>query len=175
MDAMECIKGRTSVRRFKNEEIPDLLLDEILEAAIAAPSAGNCQDWEFIVVKKPENKRKLAEASLGQQMIEQAPVVVVVCSNLKKISRYGGRGEVLYTIQDSAAATQNLMLAAWAKGIGSCWVGAFNEGEVKEILVLPEHVRPMAVVPLGIQRRSLKSRKGGTSRTSFMRNTSERF
>jgi nitroreductase len=149
MDAMDCIKGRASVRRFKQDGIPDIVLDEVLEAAIAAPSAGNCQDWEFVVVRKPENRKRLASACMGQKMIEQAPVVVVVCSNTKKISRYGERGETLYTIQDAATATQNLMLAAWSKDIGSCWVGAFDEAEVSQLLVLPGHVRPMAVVPLG--------------------------
>ena len=102
-----------------------------------------------MVVREPENKKKLAEAALGQSMIEEAPVVVVVCSNLKKISRYGSRGESLYSIQNTAAATQNLILAAWSKGIGSCWIGAFDEGKVRQTLVLPEHVRPLAIVPLG--------------------------
>ncbi len=149
MDAMECIRGRASVRGFRGDDITELLMDEILEAAVAAPSAKNCQDWEFIVVKNPENRQRLAGAALGQDMIEEAPVVVVVCSNLKKSSRCGTRGETLYSIQDTAAATQNLMLAAWDKGIGSCWVGAFDEGRVRQVLVLPEHVRPLAIVPLG--------------------------
>jgi nitroreductase len=149
MDAMSCIKGRASVRSFRRDDIADVVMDEILEAAIAAPSARNCQDWEFVVVKEQQNKERLAEASGGQGMIREAPVVVVVCSNLKKISRCGARGESLYSIQDTAAATQNLMLAAWDKGIGSCWVGAFDEGKVRQILVLPEHVRPVAVIPLG--------------------------
>lgn len=149
METLECMKGRASVRRFRKDDVPEDVLDEILEAAIAAPSAGNCQDWEFIVVREPENRKRVSEASMGQGMIEQAPVVVVVCSNLKKIGRYGTRGEVLYSIQDSAAAAQNLLLAAWDRGIGSCWVGAFDEGELKQVLVLPEHVRPMAVIPMG--------------------------
>jgi nitroreductase len=149
MDVMKCIKERASVRGFRSDIIADVVLDDILEAAVAAPSAGNCQDWEFVVVKEKQNRQRLAEASLGQDMIGEAPVVVVVCSNLKKISRYGSRGESLYSIQDAAAATQNLMLAAWSNGIGSCWVGAFDEGKVRQALVLPGHVRPLAIVPLG--------------------------
>jgi nitroreductase len=124
-------------------------LNEILEAAIAAPSSGNCQDWEFIVVKERQNKERLSAAARGERMIVEAPVVVVVCTNLNKLGRYGARGETLYSIQNTAAATQNLMLAAWEKGIGSCWVGAFDEDEVKQILVIPERVRPLAVIPLG--------------------------
>jgi nitroreductase len=149
VDAIECIKGRVSVRRFRKDPVQDMVLDEILESAIAAPSAGNLQDWELIVVRKPENKKRLAEAAMGQQMIEQAPVVVVVCTNLNKIGRYGERGTHLYSIQDAAAATQNILLAAWDKGIGSCWIGAFDEARVKGVLVIPEHVRPLAIVPLG--------------------------
>ncbi len=149
MKAIDCIKGRASVRRFRKGSIPDAVLDEILDAAAAAPSAGNCQDWDFVVVKKPENRSRLAKAAMGQEMIGDAPAVVVVCSNLSKIERYGTRGQALYTIQDSAAAAQNLMLAAWDNGIGSCWVGAFDEAEVSQLLALPGHVRPMAIIPLG--------------------------
>lgn len=149
MDAISCIKGRASVRKFRKDPVQDMVLDDILEAAVAAPSAGNCQDWEFIAVREQQNKKRLVGAALGQGMIEEAPVVVVVCSNIRKISRYGSMGESLYSIQDAAAATQNLMLAAWDRGIGSCWIGAFDEGKVRQALVLPEHVKPLAIVPLG--------------------------
>jgi len=149
MEAMDCILGRTCVRRFRGDGIADMVLDGILEAAVASPSAGNCQDWDFVVVRGRENRERLAEAAMGQRMIAEAPVVIVVCSNLKKIGRYGVRGESLYSIQDSAAAAENIMLAAWDKGIGSCWIGAFDEGKVSQLLVLPEHVRPVAIIPLG--------------------------
>jgi nitroreductase len=149
MEAMECIRGRASVRSFRKDPIPDGVLEDILEAAIAAPSSGNLQNWEFVSVSKPDGKSRLAEAAMGQDMIEQAPLSVVVCSNLKKVGRYGARGETLYSIQNTAAATQNLMLAAWSMGIGSCWIGAFDEGGVREVLALPEHVRPLTIVPLG--------------------------
>jgi nitroreductase len=149
MDAMDCIMGRASVRRFKSDDIPEPVLDQLLEAAAAAPSSGNLQDWEFVVVKNQNTRMNLSEASLGQRQVAKAPVVVVICSNLKKIKRYGSRGESLYTIQNTAVAAQNLMLAAWANSIGSCWVGAFDERKVKDLLVLPEHVRPVAIIPMG--------------------------
>ena len=150
MDAMECIKTRVSVRSYRPDQISEEVIREILEAATAAPSSGNVQDWEFIVVRNPEGKRRLSEAAYGQDFINEAPVVVVVCSDLKKISgAYGIRGESLYSIQNTAAAIQNLMLAAWSKGIGSCWVGAFNEERVRGILVLPSYVRPLAIITLG--------------------------
>jgi nitroreductase len=149
MDVMDCIKSRRSVRRFKPDEISDSQLNIILDAAIHAPSAGNAQDWDFVVVKKQESRRRLMQACAGQSMVGQAPVVIVVCANLKKIARYGSRGEGLYSIQDTALASQNLILAAWSLGIGSCWIGRFDEGEVRQLLVLPEFVRPVAIIPLG--------------------------
>ena len=141
---MDCIKSRPSVREFREEPISDSVMDELLRAAVSAPSAKNSQDWEFIVVREPEVKKGLSR----QFMTGKAPVVVVVCSNGKR-NMCGSKGESLFSIQDTAAATQNLMLAAWAKGIGSCWIGAFDEDEVRELLELPEHVRPLAVIPLG--------------------------
>ncbi|MBN2330212.1 MAG: nitroreductase family protein [Candidatus Aenigmarchaeota archaeon] len=150
MNTIECIKSRASVRSYKPDEIPDAVLDEVLDAAIHAPSAGNVQDWEFVVVRKQETKARLAEAAYAQGFIAQAPVIVVVCSNLRTISAaYGERGKGLYSIQDTSAASQNLMLAACEKGIGTCWVGSFNDEKVREILVLPTHVRPMALIPMG--------------------------
>ncbi|MEM5794455.1 MAG: nitroreductase family protein [Candidatus Aenigmatarchaeota archaeon] len=150
MNVFEAIFGRRSVRSFKKEEIDDRLIGLMLYCATQAPSAGNTQDWVFIVVKNEEIKRKLAKAALDQDFIIEAPVVVVVCSDLKKISlRYEERGERLYSIQDVAAATQNMLLAAYALGLSSCWVGAFDEEEVKFILELPEHIRPLAIIPVG--------------------------
>ncbi len=150
MNTIECIKSRASVRSFKPDPVPDNVLEEIMDAAIQAPSAGNVQDWEFVIVSNQETKGRLAEAAYAQGFISQAPVVIVVCSNLKTVSSaYGERGKGMYSIQDTATATQNMMLAAWEKGVGSCWVGSFNDEKVREILVLPKHVRPMAIVPIG--------------------------
>jgi len=150
METLDCIKTRASVRGFRRDRIPDDVLEEILGAAIQAPSAGNVQDWEFVVVTKQETKQRLAESAWGQGFIAEAPVVIVVCSNLRAISStYGERGKNLYSIQNAAAATQNLMLAAWDKKIGSCWVGSFNEEKVREALVLPSMIRPLAIIPLG--------------------------
>jgi len=150
MNTIECIKSRASVRSYKPDDIPDDVLDGVLDAAIHAPSAGNVQDWEFVVVRKQDTKSRLAEAAYAQGFIAQAPVIIVVCSNLRTISSaYGERGKSLYSIQDTSAASQNLMLAACDKGIGTCWVGSFNDEKVREILVLPTHVRPMALMPMG--------------------------
>ncbi len=149
MEAMKCIMERASVREFRPDPVQDMLVDEILQAGIAAPSAGNCQDWDFIVVRRPESRKRLAEAAMGQTMLEKAPLVIVVCANMRKAGRYGERGRNLYSLQDSAAACQNIMLAAWDRGLGSCWVGGFDEGAVREALAIPEHVRPVAMIPIG--------------------------
>lgn len=150
METLDCIRSRTSVRNFRPDDISRGDMDDILEAATAAPSAGNIQEWKFVVVRKSGIKEKLAEAAFQQALIAKAPVVVVVCSDLRKIGdAYGERGSSLYSIQDAANATQNMMLAAWDRNIGSCWIGSFNENSVKDTLVLPGHVRPLAIIPLG--------------------------
>ena len=150
MDLFEAIKTRRSIRAFTREEISDREIEKILDAARWAPSAGNIQPWIFVVVKDPGTKRRLSEAALSQFFIEEAPVVIVVCADQERSRRgYGSRGADLYCIQDTAAATQNILLAAHALGLGACWVGAFNEEEVKLILRIPRGIRPVAIVPIG--------------------------
>lgn len=150
MEVIEAIKTRASIRDYRTTPVPDSLVKEILEAAIQAPSAGNVGDWEFIVVKNAKTKQELAEAAFNQEFVAKAPLVIVVCSNLDRISAtYGSRGVSLYSIQDTSAAIENLMLAAWSMGLGSCWIGAFNEERVRDSLILPTNVRPMAIITLG--------------------------
>lgn len=150
MDVFEAIKGRRSVRAYKDKDVSDEVVEKLIDAARWAPSAGNIQPWEFIVVRNPETKRKLAEAALGQYFIEEAPVVIVVCANeVRSAQGYGMRGKSLYCLQDTAAAAQNLILAAYAMGLGTCWVGAFREEEAKRVLKVPDGVRPVAIIPIG--------------------------
>ena len=150
MDVLEAIKGRRSIRAFKNEDISSETVEKLIDAARWAPSAGNIQPWEFIIVRNPEIKRNLAKAALNQSFIEEAPVVIVVCADEVRSSQgYGVRGKTLYCIQDTAAATQNIHLAAYSLGLGTCWVGAFNEEEARKILEIPQGVRPVAIIPVG--------------------------
>lgn len=150
MDVLEAIKGRRSIRAYKNDNVRSEIVEKLVEAATWAPSAGNIQPWEFIIVRKPEIKRKLAEAALDQSIIEEAPVVIVVCANEVRSSQgYGIRGKTLYCIQDTAAAIQNIHLTAYSLGLGTCWVGAFREEEARKILKVPEGVRPVAIIPVG--------------------------
>jgi len=150
MDVLEAIKGRRSIRAFKSEDVPPEIVEKLIDAARWAPSAGNIQPWEFIIVRNPEIKRNLAKAALNQSFIEEAPVVIVVCADEVRSSQgYGVRGKTLYCIQDTAAATQNIHLAAYSLGLGTCWVGAFNEEEARKILEIPQGVRPVAIIPVG--------------------------
>jgi len=150
MELFEAIKGRRSIRRFRPDSVGDKDLENILEAAIAAPSAGNCQPWEFIVVKNPRVKQKLKEAAQNQNSLTEAPVVIVICTDASRSAeRYGERGRKLYCIQDTAAAAQNIHLAAYGLGYGTCWIGAFEETEVAEALGAPTGVRPVIMIPIG--------------------------
>ena len=149
MNVLEAIKKRRSVRRFLKEDIPEGTMMELLEAMRWAPSAGNLQPWEFVVVRDAGVKGRVAEAA-QQDWIAEAPVVVVVCANPdRSVGRYGDRGVNLYCLQDTAAAVQNLHLAAVEKGLGTCWVGAFSEAGVAQAIGAPKNIRPVAVVPVG--------------------------
>lgn len=150
MGVLEAIKGRRSVRAFKSEDVPAEIVEKLIDAARWAPSAGNVQPWEFIIVRKPEIKRRLVEAALGQMFIEEAPVVIVVCANEDRSTQgYSVRGKTLYCIQDTAAAIQNIHLTAYSLGLGTCWVGAFKEEEARETLKVPHGIRPVAIIPVG--------------------------
>jgi len=150
VDLFEAIKRRRSVRAFTNEQVSDQEVKKLIDAARWAPSAGNIQPWEFVVVRDPEIKRGLATAALNQTVIEKAPVVIVACANQLKSARgYGSRGVNLYCLQDTAAATQNMLLAAFALGLATCWIGAFQEEEARKVLNLPNSVRPVAIIPVG--------------------------
>ncbi|MCZ7393136.1 MAG: nitroreductase family protein [Candidatus Methanoperedens sp.] len=149
MDCMEAINGRRSVRKFKDRAVGKEIIEELLKAAQMAPSAGNLQARDFIVVSNKISKQKLKEAALGQSFIEQAPVVIVVVANIERSSRiYRSRGE-LYGIQDATAGVENMLLAAHSMGLATCWVGAFDENAVSEMLGIPHKTRPVAIIPVG--------------------------
>jgi nitroreductase len=162
MELSETIKGRRSIRAFKKQDVPEEIVEKLIDAARWAPSAGNIQPWEFVIVRKLAVKKKLAQAALSQTVVEEAPVAIVVCANEKRSSMgYGLRGKTLYCIQDTAAATQNILLTAHSLGLGACWVGAFNEDEAKETVNAPEGIRPVAIIPVGYADESplLRSRR----------------
>lgn len=146
----EAIRERRSIRRFGPDPVDEEDLYRILDAGRWAPSAGNLQPWEFVVVRDPKIKLDLAEAALGQYFIAKAPVAIVICANVPRSSMvYGRRGAELYCIQDTALAAQNIMLAAYALGYGTCCVGAFDEDEVARIIKTPKGVKPVMIIALG--------------------------
>ncbi len=150
MDVFEAIRNRRSIRAFERKIVSKEQVEWLIDAARHAPSAGNIQPWEFVIVRNPKIKKQLSAAALNQTFIEEAPVVIVVCANEVRFSQgYGQRGANLYCIQDTAAATENLLLAAYAMGLGACWVGAFREEIVRKALNTPDHVRPVAIIPVG--------------------------
>ena len=142
--------GLGDTTKFSEKKVDDKLIGVILASATSAHSAGNVQEWEFIVVKDKEVKKRLGEAAFHQKFVELAPVVIVVCANLGKIApKYFERGEKLYAIQDTAFASLLIAIAARALGLGCYLVQAFDEEEVRSILELPDDVRPMMIIPLG--------------------------
>jgi nitroreductase len=149
MNVRDAIRGRRSIRRFQDKPVPRELIGEMLDACKWAPSSGNKQPWEVIVVEDEEKKEELVEAAMGQKFVGWAPVVLVVCRNTKLSEHYGERGRDLYSIQDTAIAAQNMMLRAHSLGLGTCWVGAFDEERVSDAVNLPEDVIPVSVMPVG--------------------------
>jgi len=150
LDVFEAIKGRRSIRAYSSRNVSDEDVLRLIEAARWAPSAGNIQPWEFVIVRDPEVKGRLAAAALNQSFVREAPVVIVVCADVARSGRgYGSRGEQLYSIQDTAAAVENILLAAYALGLATCWVGAFMEREVAEAVHAPGNLRPVAIIPVG--------------------------
>ena len=149
MDLKEAIRNRHSVRDFSDKVIPKKIIDEIIEYANLAPSAGNLQARDFVIIDDNSVKEKLSNAAFNQKFIAKAPINIVVCANLKRISSYGNRGRELYCIQDASAAVEHILLLAVDNGLDACWVGAFDENKVSKILDLPSYVKPIAIVPIG--------------------------
>ncbi|MFX1367788.1 MAG: nitroreductase family protein [Promethearchaeota archaeon] len=147
---IKALENRTSVRRFSSADVIQRDLEDILKAGLRAPSAGNVQPWRIVVVRDQQTRKKLAMAAGGQGFVEQAPVVLVICAvPYESAERYRERGATLYVLQDTAALTQNILLASYMKGYGTCWVGAFHEDQVSEIINLPKGMRPVALIPIG--------------------------
>jgi nitroreductase len=149
MDIKDAIRRRHSIRSFSDKKFPADLIYEMIEYANLAPSAGNLQAREFIIVDDLEIKKRLSIAALDQDFVAKAPVDIVVCVHLDRIASYGKRGKELYCLQDAAAAIEHILLLAVNYGLGTCWVGAFDESEVSKILNLPSYIRPVTIIPIG--------------------------
>jgi nitroreductase len=147
METLDAIRTRRSIRKFTPETVSDDHLDALLEAAMCAPSAGNQRPWQFVVVRDAQLREEIPNAHPYAQMAAHAPVVVVVCGDLNQ-ERHKG-----FWIQDCAAATQNLLLAARALGLGAVWCGVYPREDrvraLQSLLRLPKSVIPLSLVPIG--------------------------
>jgi nitroreductase len=150
MNFFELINARSSVRLFQPKPVEDKKLQKILEAASRAPSAGNLQAYTILVVHKPETRRALAHPALDQESLVQAPVVLAFFA-LQRASavKYRERGEGLFAVQDATIACAYAQLAATELGLGSVWIGAFDDDAVKRILKVEAEWRPVAMLPIG--------------------------
>lgn len=146
MEVFEAIKNRYSCRSYKKKAVPEEKLKKVLEAARLAPSAHNAQEWKFVVVKGQEKRKKIAEAALGQSFIAAAPVVIVAVG---LDPEHLMASEVPAYAVDVAIALDHMTLVAVEEGLGTCWIGAFNQEKVKEILDIPEEYKVVALLPLG--------------------------
>ena len=145
----EFLSGRSSVREFSPEEVSDEEIEFIIRCASAAPSAGNRESWDVVIVTDESIKEDLSDAAFGQEHLITAPVILAVCANyVRSMSQYGERG-ILYGIEDASIACTYMMLAAHSAGLHSCWTGAFDDEAVSEILDLPQHARPVALLAVG--------------------------
>ncbi len=151
MELFEAIQKRRSIRHYKKQPLPEGAVEKLVEAARLAPSAGNVQPYKLVIVKNEDIRQKLSTAAYGQKDVAEVPVVFVVCADEKRASEgYGDRGKTLYCIQDTAAVVQNILLTACSLGLGTCWIGAFKEEDVKKIVNAPDEMRPVALIPVGV-------------------------
>ena len=163
--------NRRSIRSLKPDPIPDKDIEIMLECLEAAPSAGNLQPWEFLVVRSQDLKDDLCALSFDQTVVKQAPVVFVVSAVPgQSAAQYGEVGTRLFCIQDTAAAVENLLLAVHALGYGAVWIGVVKEQEIAARLGLSEGTRPVALIPVGRPNETPKpmERRGWRKITRFI-------
>lgn len=146
MTVFEAIQGRRSIRKYSPKPVEEEKINRILEAARLAPSARNLQNWKFIVVRDDKTRAKLVETTMGQPFVGQAPVIIVACGT--DTEGIMACGQYRYPI-DLSIAMSFMILEAYELGLGTCWLGRFDEKQVKEILGIPEGVRVVAMTPLG--------------------------
>jgi nitroreductase len=146
LDVLEAVKNRRSIRNYLDKPVEEEKLLKILEAARLSPSAVNFQPWNFIVVKDRVIRQKMLQA-YNREWFVKAPVIIVACATPQKAWRRSD-GEEFWKI-DAAIAMQSMVLTATSEGLGTCWVGAFDEKKAREVLGIPDEIRIVAMTPLG--------------------------
>jgi len=146
MDAIEAILTRRSIRRYTSQKIPDEMTKELLEAAMSAPSASNEQPWHFVIIDERNILGEIPKFHLYSSMLREAPLAILVCVDLDA-------GREGFLIQDGSAATENLLIAAHAKGLGAVWLGIYPLKEritgMRKLLNIPERMLPLSLVAIG--------------------------
>jgi nitroreductase len=147
MDALETILTRRSIRTYTTQKVSDEIIEKLIEASVSAPSAGNQQPWHFIVIDNREILDKIPDFHPNAKMLKKAQRAILVCGDLN-LEKYKG-----YWILDCSSATQNILLAAHALGLGSCWLGVYPREDrikhLKELFKLPENIVPFSIISLG--------------------------
>jgi nitroreductase len=147
MDAMKAILSRRSIRKYNKKPISDKLLKELLDAAMSAPSAGNEQPWHFMVINDPKILNEIPSFHNHAQMLNDASMAILICSD-KRLEKHGEMW-----IQDCSAATENILIAVNAKGLGAVWLGIYPRAErvngMRNLLGIPEHVIPFSLISIG--------------------------
>lgn len=146
MDVLEAIEKRRSVRVYEDKPIPEEKLRKILEAARLAPSARNCQDYQLVVVKNEKMRKKIASEATSESFIGAAPVIIAAVALDPEFIMPGG---IPAHPVDIAIAVDHMTLVAVEEGLGSCWIGAFKQGRIKEILGIPDRYRVVVLLSLG--------------------------
>lgn len=149
MEIVKCIKERRSVRKYLSKDVPLKLVLESIDAAHFAPSSGNLQNWNFIIVKNQETKNKIAECCLDQTWISEAPLIIIICSDRGRIEKFYEKHKNTFSIQNCSLAAQNLMLRAFSLGLGTCFISGFSKMMLKRILELPNDIEPEAIITIG--------------------------
>jgi len=147
LDVFETIRKRKSVRSYAPTPIPEEVLVKVLEAARLAPSAGNIQPWHFIVVRDEDKRARIAKDCRYGRFLAESPAVIVACGDKKASPSW-------YAI-DTAVSLEHLALAATALGLGTCWVGSFNQEDIREMLKVPEKFEVVALMALGYPRKKI--------------------
>jgi nitroreductase len=149
MDLLKAIVERRSVRSFRPDPISEEVLRKLVEAGIWAPTGGNAQTWRFVIVTDPACVRRIKMLSPG--LGGNPPAVIAVCQDLEEAERKGDKlAREKLTLMDSALAAQNIMLMAYAEGLGTCAICSFHQGGVQKLLKLPEHIEPQLLISVGV-------------------------
>lgn len=160
MNVFEGITSLVLTKDFQKDTVDEKMIGLILHIGTYAPSAGNLQEWEFVVVEDGDKKAALSSAALDLRHLKIAPSVIVICADVRKVAlKYGKRGELVYAAEDAGACGAFMGIAANALGLGFDLVRSFDEDEVRNVLNLPDNLRPMVLMPVGYPKGEKEDRK----------------